>query len=333
MKYTELLSALKKKEYKPIYFLYGSEPFYIDKITEYFENKVLSQGEKAFNYTVLYGKEATHLAVVDTARRYPMMSPYQLIIVKEAQEMKSLTKLLSYVEHPMQTTILVLCYKHKKFDGRTKFAKALKKKAVFFEAKKLYDNQVVDWLSNYLKEKGYKIENQAAALIAEYLGTNLSKVSNELDKLILNVPKDTLITSDHVQKNIGISKEYNVFELQKAIGQRNHLKTQRIINYFISNPKKNPLVVIIGTLYGYFSKLFILHSSRGKNDNELAKAMGLRSSYFLNDYKIAGRNYPRLRVEQVIGLLKEYDLKSKGINRNSTPDSELLREMILKILG
>ncbi len=332
MTYNDILKDLKQKKYSPIYFLHGEESYFIDQIANYIEKNVLTEAEKSFNLTVLYGKEANYNAVVDSARRFPIMAQHQVVIIKEAKEMKDLPKLERYIKNAAPTTILVICHKHKKLDQRSKIAKALKKNAVVFQAKKLYDNQVPDWINNYLRQKKYTIADDATALIAEYLGSNLAKVVNELDKLMLNVPSNTRITSEIVQKNIGISKDYNVFELQNTIGKRDVLKTQRIINYFMSNPKKHPLPQVVSSLFGFFSKLYIFHSAGQVSDNELAKKLGMRSSFFLKDYRTAARNYNRPKVEKAINLLKEYDLKSKGVGRDSAPDTELLRELIFKIL-
>jgi len=249
--------------------------------------------------------------------------------------MRTLKQLVTYVENPAETTILVICHKHKKFDSRTKLGKILKKKAVLFESKKLYDNQLPDWIHNYLKTKGFTIKPNATALIAEYLGTDLSKVVNELDKLAINLPKGTDITQQHIQNNIGISKDYNVFELQKALGQKQVTKVNRIIKYFGSNPKKNPMVMMVGSLYNYFSKIYMLHFLRHAGDPDILSALKLRSSFFLREYKAAARNYSRPQTEQVLSILKEYDLKSKGVDNNtmSNPDSELLKEMVYRILN
>lgn len=236
MTFSQIIGDLKKKQYQPVYFLHGNESYFIDAIADYIEKNVLSDGEKSFNQTILYGKEIEFKQVVDTARRYPMMAPHQVVIIKEAQEMRTLKELATYIEQPAQTTILVICHKHKRFDSRTKLGKLLKKKAVVFEAKKLYDNQLPDWIHNYLQDKGFSIKPAATALIAEYLGTDLSKVVNEMDKLAINLPRGTNITQQHIQSNIGISKDYNVFELQKALGQKQVTKVNRIVKYFWGKP-------------------------------------------------------------------------------------------------
>ncbi len=339
MTFNELLTQLKKKEYRSVYLLHGEESFYLDKIIAFFEQNVLNESEKAFNYTVVYGKEAQAKSLIDAASRYPMMASHQLIILKEAQEMRTLKDLKVYVERAVPTTIFVICHKHKRLDMRTTFGKAVKKHGVVFESKKLYDNQIPNWIEDYLREKQYKIQPDAVAMIAEYLGTSLSKVANELDKLAINVPKGTTITSQIIQDNIGISKDYNIFELQNALGERNTLKANRIINYFIANPRKNPLVVVIGTLYGFFSKAYMSHSLRNLVDFELAKALGMNprneyaAAFQVKKYKTTIRNFSRHQIEEVIHLLKRYDLRSKGVENNATPEGELMKELVFQILN
>ena len=248
--------------------------------------------------------------------------------------MRSLKQLQAYVEKPLDTTILVLCHKHKKFDSRTKFGKVLKSNAVLFESKKLYDNQLPDWINGYLKDKGFNIESAACSLIAEYLGTDLAKVANELDKLTINLPAKSAITSQQIQDNIGISKDYNVFELQKALGQRQTTKVNRIIQHFAANTRKNPLVMMIGALYNYFSKVYTLHFLKSASEQEIQKALKLKSSFFLRDYRQTARHYNRPQTEKVLGLLKEYDLKSKGVDFNNVYlyEGELMKELAWKIL-
>ncbi|MDX1940277.1 MAG: DNA polymerase III subunit delta [Saprospiraceae bacterium] len=334
MSYQDILKELKQKKYRPIYFLHGAEAYFIDLISNYIEHEILTETEKAFNLTVLYGKEINHLAVVDSARRYPVMAERQVVIIKEAQEMKSLPDLFTYIEKPLDSTILVICHKHKTLNLNSKFGKLLKEKALVFDAKELYDNQVPDWIKDYLKDKGLKINANAANLIAEYLGTELSKIANELDKLALNLPSSTEINEKHIEENIGISKDYNVFELQKALGGRDVLKANRIVQYFADNPRKNPLPVVIGSLYNFFSKLYILHFVRNLPEKEMIEALQLRSAYFLKDYRAALLHFPLQKTEQVIGFLKEYDLKSKGVDFITTgkEDGELLKEMVWRIL-
>ena len=332
MNYKELIKQFKKGDIKPVYFLHGDEPYYMDKITKYIEENVLSESERAFNQMIFYGKESDHKSIIDAASRYPMMAPRQVLILKEAQEMRTIANLLPYVEKPVATTLLVIVYKHKKLDKRTKFGKGITKHAVAFESKKLYDNKVAAWVNTYVKDNKATIDPKASQLIADYLGTNLSKVSNELDKLLLNVDKSKTIGSTEVEKYIGISKDYNVFELQKALGSREVLKANRIINYFIANPKKNPLVVVISTLYNFFSKVYQAHFLKGISDDALALNLKIGSVYFVKDYKLAARNYPLPKTEEVLHLLRQYDLRSKGLNNNSAGPAELMKELIFKIL-
>jgi DNA polymerase-3 subunit delta len=332
MTYPQIIKELKAKKYSPIYLLHGNEPYYIDKISRYVEENVLTEGEKSFNQMIMYGKDTDHKTLIDTCSRYPMMASHQVVILKEAQEMKTLKELLPYIEKPVHTTILVICFKHKKFDGRTKFGKLVKQKALIFESKKLYDNQIPDWIQSYLKDKKLSISPSASVLVAEYLGENLSKVSNELDKLAINLAPGTEVNEKHIQEQIGISKEYNVFELQKALGAKNVVKSNRIINYFISNPKKNPLVVVVGTLFTFFSKVYLTHFLKNSSEKEMMEKLGVRHAFFLKDYKLAARNYPYQQSQDVISILKEYDLKSKGVDRVNATEGDLMKEMVFKIL-
>jgi DNA polymerase-3 subunit delta len=335
MTFEEILRDIQARRFQSVYFLHGEEPFFIDQIEKNIETEALSEAEKGFNQTILYGKDADHLSLLDTLRRYPMMSERQVVILREAQEMKSLPELVSYVENPMPSTVFVVCHKHKKADLRTKFGKALQgKKVVLFESKKLYENQVPDWISSYCKAKNLSVEPAAAALMAEYLGNDLAKIANELDKLALNLPAKTSINSAHVQEYVGISKDYNVFELQKAFALRDTAKIARIREHFAANIRKNPLIVTISSLFAYFSKVFMLHSLKGSPDAELVKALDLRSDWFLKEYKIAANNYSPAQTAHIISLLKEYDLRSKGMDTDTTNtgEEELMKELFWKIL-
>ncbi len=334
MSYEQILDQLRKKKFEPVYFLHGEEDYFIDTISNFFEKELLPEAEQAFNQTIFYGKDTDHLAVLDAARRYPMMSPCQVVIIKEAQDMRSLDKLQSYIEKPAATTLLVICHKHKKYNLNSAFGKALKAGAVVFESKSLYDNQVPEWIKNYIKDKQLQITNDAANLLAEYLGTELAKVANELDKLAINLAPGATIMPAQVEENIGISKDYNVFELQKALSQRDVLKANRIVNYFADNPKKNPIQVVISSLYGYFSKVYMLHFVKDKPEADILEALQLRSAYFLKEYRAALRFFPVQKLEQVFADLKTFDLKSKGVNYDSTgkPEGELLRELVWRVL-
>ncbi len=319
-----------------MYLLHGPEAYYIDQLESAIEDHALQAHEKAFNHTIVYGKDADHLSIVDAARRFPMMAERQLVVLREAQDMRSLNELSAYLAKPAATTILVVCHKHKKVNGNSKFAKAAKAHATVFEAKPLYDNQVPDWIRNYLKRKKYPIDPAAADLLGEYLGTNLSKITNELDKLLLNVAPGATISTKTVEDQVGISKDYNVFELQKALGQQDAVKAARIVNYFTANPKAGPLPVILGSLYNYFSKLLMLAELKRQraSEAEVLKALGLRSNFFLREYNASLRNYPLPRLRQVIGLLRAYDLKSKGVGAVTAArtDGALLKELVFRIM-
>lgn len=334
MTYQQILADLKKKQFRPIYFLHGAEPYFIDAISNYIEEHALSEGERSFNQVVLYGRDVDHLAVIDNARRYPMMSQLQVVIVKEAQEMKDLKDLEKYVANPMASTVLVLCHKHKAFNTSTKFGKLLVEKGVVFDSKKLYDNQVPDWIVDYLHHLKLRITPGAADLLAEYLGTDLSLVAHELDKLSIHLEKGTEINAQHVEEHVGISREYNIFELQKAMSLHDLAKTSRIVQNFSANPKRNPLIMVVSSLFSFFSKVYMLHFLKNASDTEVQQKLGLRSSYVLRDYRAALRFYPLAKTEQVIHILKEYDLMAKGVDFNNTgkEDGDLLKEMVFKIL-
>lgn len=334
MTYDQILQSLKKGEYRPLYFLHGPESFFIDSIADHIEANALPEEAKAFNLIVLYGKDTDAQTVIDNARRFPVMAERQVIIVREAQEMRTLKDLDTYVKYLVPTTVLVICHKHKKFNMNNAMGKALKEKAVVFESKSLYDNQAPEWIVQYLRGKKLKITPDGAELIAEYLGTDLAKVANELDKLALNLEPGVEISAKHIEANIGISKDYNVFELQRALGERNVGKANRIVHYFAANPRKNPMPVITGALYNYFSKIYMLHFLKNSPEAELLKSLKLNSGYFLREYRAAARNFSRPRVENVLGLLREYDLKSKGVDYNGVgkPEGELMREMVWRIL-
>lgn len=334
MPHKELLKELESRKFHPVYFLHGEESYFIDKLSETLENSVLSEGERAFNQSVFYGKDTDSQTLLDTARRFPMMAPYQVVFLKEAQDMKSLKELESYVVKPVPTTILVICYKNGKLNMNTTLGKALKQHATVFESKRLYDNQIPDWIQTYLHERKFKIKPEAASLIAEYLGTELSRVANELDKLAINLSPGKEITHKEIEAQIGISKDFNIFELQKAIGQRNLLKVNRIVRYFSANSRRNPDVVTIGSLYNFFSKLYILQFYKNASEKEQAEALDLKSAYFLKDYRAALAYYTKPRTEAAIGLLREYDLKSKGVGYNATgkADGTLLQELTWKLV-
>lgn len=316
---------------KPIYFLMGDEPFYIDKITDFIENNILSEDEKGFNQTVLYGRDVTIEDIIATAKRFPMMSEYQVVVVREAQELsRTIDKLENYLLNPQLSTVLVFAYKYKTIDKRKKFTKLIAEKGVLFESKKLYDNQVAPWISKYLSTKGYAIEPKANMMLVEFLGTDLSKVVNELEKLQIILPKGSTITPELIEKNIGISKDYNVFEFRNAIGSRDQLKAFRIAQYFARNPKENPLVLITGQLNSFFTQLLTAHGLKDKTAANLAKSLGI-NPYFVKDVELSMRNYPMRKVSSIISDLRALDVKSKGVNANALSTDDLLKEVLVKI--
>lgn len=334
----EIIKALKARKFKPVYLLQGEEPYYIDQIVDYMEANILADGEKGFNQTVLYGKDTDMSAILSAAKRYPMMAEYQLIIVKEAQDLKwakdtegkAADFVNAYFEKPLPSTILVFAYKYGGLDKRKKIYKAITSNGVVFQSDLVRDYKIVAWIEDFIKSKGFKVDPLAAALMGEYLGTDLSKIANEITKLCLNIDPSQVIKTDHVQRNIGISKEYNVFELQKALATRNVVKCNQIANYFASNPKANPMVVVMANLNAYFTKILKYHYLPNKND--AAKELGV-SPYFVKDYETAARTFSLAKTFDIISLLRAYDLKSKGLDSTgNTTDGELIREMVFKIL-
>lgn len=337
----KIIAELKNKVYYPVYFLHGEESFYIDEISDYIEKHVLSDSEKEFNLSVLYGKELDIPTLLSVAKRYPMMSNYQVVVVKEAQDIKNLLPknsdskdkdpLTEYLNHPLKSTLLVLCYKYKKLDKRTKLYKVLEKQGLVFESAKLYDNKVPDWISNYVKSKSRAISPKATVLLAEYLGNDLSKITNEIDKLILNLKDGEEITPGHVEDYIGISREYNIFELHNALGKKNILKANQIVNFFSANPKNNPLIVTIPQLFSYFMKLLTYHTLDDRSPKSVASSLGVHP-YFVSEYESAARMYPKQNVMRIISTLREYDTRAKGVNAGSASEGSLLKELVFKIL-
>ncbi|WP_460218603.1 DNA polymerase III subunit delta [Psychroserpens sp. MEBiC05023] len=329
----QLVADIKNGNIKPIYFLMGEEPYYIDAISNYIESHVLAEEEKGFNQMVLYGRDVAIDDVVGNAKRYPMMSERQVVIVKEAQDLsRTIEKLSAYAENPQPTTVLVVNYKYKKIDKRKALYKAIKKTGVVFESKKLYENQVSDWIRRVLSGQKYTISPKAAQMLVEFLGTDLSKINNELDKLKIVLPEGTQISAEHIEENIGISKDYNNFELRKAIGERDTVKAFKIINYFADNPKDNPMVVTVSLLFSFFSQLLHFHGLHDKNPRNVASALKI-NPYFVNEYMAAARNFPMRKVSQVVATLREFDVKGKGVNSNAVPQGDLLKELLVKIFN
>ena len=331
MTYQEILSDIHKKKFAPIYFLMGEEPYFIDLISDTIEDEALDEADKAFNQIVVYGRDVDVETVATQARSFPMMGDKVVVIVKEAQDLKNIEDFEKYLDAIPNTTILVFGYKYKKLDKRKSFAKQIDKRGVLFESKKLYDNNIPSWIRERLKESGYTISPKAEQMLADFLGTDLHKINNELTKLTIAVPKGKRIEDIDIERNIGISKDFNVFELQNAIGARDVLKANQIVNYFGDNAKENPLLVTAITLYGYFTKLLKGHYAADKSRNGLATALGV-NPYFINDYMTAMSNYTIADCVRCITILREFDLKAVGYNNGDVNEKDLYREMIFRIL-
>ena len=332
MKFDQIMSDIQNRKYNPVYFLMGEEPYFIDQITDLLASTVLEESQKPFNLNILYGKDSDVNTIDSTARRFPMGAKFNLVIVKEAQHIIDIDKLNFYAQNPSQSTLLVIAYKYKTLDKRKKLYKTINKSGVLFEAKKIYDNQVPKWIQNYLAEKEKSMDPSAGVMLTEYLGSDLAKISHELDKLLLTLPEGVnKITPDHIETNIGISKEYNNFELTKALAKRNILKANRIITFFGQNQKVNNINMTISSLFYFFSKVLGVQFMRDESNAAIAKALQI-PPYFMGDYQFAAKNFSRTKVVEIISILREYDLKSKGYNNPSTPADELLQEMVFKIM-
>jgi len=328
-----LVADIKKGHIKPIYFLMGEEAYYIDKLSEFIESSVLTEEERGFNQVVLYGRDVSIEDIIGQAKRYPMMAEYQVVIVKEAQDLsRTIEKLSAYAEAPQPSTVLVVNYKYKKIDKRKAFYKILKKHGVVYESKKLYENQVADWIRRVLAPKNYSISPKAAQMLVEFLGTELSKINNELEKLQIILKPGSEITPEHIEENIGISKDFNNFELRNAIGNRDSKKAYQIVKYFSENPKDNPMVVTVALLFNYFSQLLQYHGLNDKSSKSVASVLKI-NPYFVNDYVIAAKNYPMKKISVIVSQLRSFDVKSKGVGSNAVPQGDLLKELMAHILA
>lgn len=333
LSFSELMTKLKKKSFEPVYFLHGEESYFTDAVCDYIEENTLSESEKAFNFSLLYGKDSDYRSVVDTARKYPLMSDKQLIILKEAQDMKSLKELQSYIETPTPSTILVIAYKNGKLNMTTSLGKILKEKAIVLESKPLYDNQVGPWIEDYLSGLNRKINPDSAELIAANIGSDLQKIVNEIDKLLLNVAAGSVISNNEIEKHIGISRDFNVFELQKALAKKDILLSNKMVSYF-ADSGKNQNIPTISSLFLFFNKVFRYHSVSQWSEKDQIEALELKNNYFLKDYKLAAAKYPYAKVLEIFHHLKEADLHSKGIQYNATTktNDDILRHLIWQIL-
>ncbi|MDH5598902.1 MAG: DNA polymerase III subunit delta [Cyclobacteriaceae bacterium] len=334
----EILKDLKENKYAPLYFLQGEEPFYIDKIADYIEKNALQEAEKSFNLTIVYGKDVKVQDVLNHARRFPMMALRQVVIVKEAQNVQDLGKeegqkhLLDYIDNIVSSTILVFCHKHKSLDGRKALAKAIDKKSILVNTKKLYDNQLPPWIESYVSTKGHKISPKATQMLCDYIGNDLERMSNEIDKVLINYTESILIDDKVISKYVGISKDYNVFELQKSLIEKDIVKAISIVNYFKSNPKDHPIIPVIAILFSFFSKLLIAGQIPDKSNKGIASALGI-NPFFAKDYLYAMKQYSLVQIINAIHYLKEADLRSKGVDSGSIDQGEILRELVVKILS
>lgn len=332
MSANSIISDWKKRNYKPVYWLEGEEEYFIDKIMEYAETHILSENETGFNLTVFYGKDADWAAVMNACRRYPMFAERQVVLLKEAQQMRDIEKLEPYIENPQPSTVFVVSYKEKKVDGRTKLAKLLKEKGVMLTTKKLYDNQLPAWTEELLSGKGLGITQKALMLLIDHIGNDLSRIENEIDKISINLGSRKSITENDIEEFVGVSKDFNVFELQAAIAAKDMAKAIRIIQYFEANPKAAPIQLILPSLYGFFSKVFMIYGLNTRDDKSVATALSL-SPFFVKDYLKAAQIYSYPDVEKILLLLSEYNLKSIGINNPGASDASLLKEMVVKMIG
>ncbi len=340
MTFNDIMADLKAKKYYPVYFLMGEEDYFIDEITDYITNNTLREEERDFNLSVYYGSDISLPKIIVETRQYPMMAERRLIIIKEAQNVKGIdgsesdkeSPWLNYILNPVQSTVLVIVYRAKPIDKRKKLYKSLEKTSVILESSRLYESKMPEWIISYVKARGYDIQSVAAQILVSHLGNNLSKVTNGLSKLMTLLPAGTIINSQHIEDNIGISKDFNIFELNKAIGTRDTTKALTIAAHFAKNPKENPFPLIIRQLFNYFLRILMIHTSyRGLRNQELANLFSI-NIYFVSEYIEAARNYPKEKVERIIGYLRHYDAFNKGVNDSGTDDGELVKELISLIM-
>ncbi len=331
MSVEKILKDWKNGQFKPVYWLEGDEPYFIDTIVNYAEKKIISEAEAEFNLTIFYGRDADWTAVVNTCRRYPMFAERQVVLLKEAQHMKDVEKLESYIEHPLPSTIFVVSFKDKKVDGRSKLSKVLKSKAELFTTKKLFDNQLPDWAGNIVKNLGLTIQPKALFMLIDHIGNDLSRIENEIEKLTLNLAGKKTISEEDIENYIGVSKEFNAFELQAAIAQKDLAKSIRIIQYFEANPKAGPIQLVLPSIYNFFSKLYVLKAMGQVDERSAAAALGV-PPFFVKEYLSASKKYDYAAVEKVLLLLHQYNLRSLGVHDGGTSDAGLMKEMVVKMM-
>ena len=329
----DILKELRAKQYRPVYYLMGEEPYYIDLIADYITDNILTETEKEFNLTVVYGADVDIATVINAAKRYPMMSEHQVVVVKEAQNIRNMEELSYYLQKPLLSTILVICHKHGVLDRRKKLAAEIEKTGVLFESKKVKDAQLPAFITSYMKRKGIDVEPKATAMLADFVGADLSRLTGELEKLIITLPKGhTRVPPEQIEKNIGISKDYNNFELRSALVEKDVLKANKIIKYFEENPKTNPIQMTLSLLFGFFSNLMLAYYAPEKSEQGIANMLGLRTPWQAKDYLAAMRRYNGVKTMQIIGEIRYADAKSKGVGNPSLSDGDILRELVFKIL-
>jgi DNA polymerase-3 subunit delta len=331
MSVEKIIAEWQKSKFKPVYWLEGEEEYYIDKAMDYAEHRILTESESSFNLTVFYGRDANWADVINACRRYPMFAERQVVLLKEAQHMRDVEKLEAYVDNPLSSTVFVVSYKDKKVDARTRFAKRLKEKGVMVSTKKMYDNQLPEWTQELVQSKGLTITPKGLALLVDHIGNDLSRIENEIDKISVNLSKRKSITEEDIEEFIGVSKDFNVFELQGALARKDIPKAMRIIQYFEANPKAAPIQLVLPSLYSFFSKVFMVFGAGSHDEKSVATAIGV-NPYFIKDYMQAANLYKYEGVERVLLLLHNYNLKSIGVNDVGTPDASLLKEMVVKMV-
>lgn len=332
MSVEKIITDWKKGNFKPIYWLEGEEEYFIDKAVDYAEHHILSESESSFNLTVFYGKDASWPDIINACRRYPMFAERQVVLLKEAQQMREVEKLEAYVENPLTSTVLVVSYKDKKLDARKKFTKLVKENGVLITTKKLYERELPEWTQNLVHSKGLTITPRALGLIVEHIGNDLTRIENEIDKLSLNLGQRKSVTEDDIEEYIGVSKDYNVFELQTALAGKNLSRSIQIIQYFEANPKAGPVQVILPSLYNFFSKVFMVFGAGTQDEKTVATTIGV-NPYFIRDYLQAARLYTYPGVEKALLLLHNYNLKSVGIGNAGTEDASLMKELVVKMIS
>lgn len=331
--YEDIINDIKAKQYKPIYYLMGEEPYYIDLISDYLTQNVLTDTEKEFNLTVVYGADTDIATIINAAKRYPMMSEYQVVVVKEAQSVRNIEELSYYLQKPLNSTILVICHKHGVLDRRKKLAAEIEKAGVLFESKKLKDTMLPGFITSYLKRKGVDIEQKSSEMIADFVGSDLSRLTGELDKLTITLPLgQKRVTPELIERNIGISKDYNNFELKNALIEKDVFKANQIIKYFAENPKTNPIQATLSLLFNFYSNLMLAYYAPEKSEQGIAQQLGLKTAWQAKDYIRAMHKYNGVKVMQIIGEVRICDAKSKGVGNTNMNDGELLRELVYKIL-